>query len=559
MRDVDESGGPSSQVLAAPQYDMPPSDLVDETEKLLLTSYLLGMDHASTDISLADPGENIVPLTFQEAASFMKSRVPLTKSEWKKLEPELRFRAFTVASLSEPDLIERVRQRTIAVIEKGTPLSEYWTAVTIEDLAGVSSKSPWYWETVYRTNVQTAYNAGRAAQFSKEQPEYLEFVGIEDVRQTDICRERSGTILPASHPFWKSNWPPLHFNCRSTVRSVYQEEVDQLRTAGQSSGTPSQADLPQGQPSRGFGGNPIETGSFYRLTPKILERAGQYGIRGMIEEYGRSLGLTDFSLPASTAVGESAEKANEETNAEDKVPQFANIREAEKWILDHNLADECSFKGSDVRIVQEWIVGIKEELDQYPQARANMQFFGTIQERNTRLRSALVEEYFKAYIKHGYSQEVSERQAKKHADHWMRTSGIIPRAGEIAHHCRLEGFKGITINNRYSNDYEALKLVAENGVAKGHFPAMTGTVASIERHEAGHMLDEVSGFSSSDALLQYWNSLKPSEIREGLSGYATSSVKEFIAEAWSEYRISPSPRPIAAKVAKMLIEKFEEK
>jgi len=59
----------------------------------------MGMDHATRKINAADT--EIPPLPFEEAVSFMKGRVPMTKTEWNELEPKLRFRAFTVARLAD--------------------------------------------------------------------------------------------------------------------------------------------------------------------------------------------------------------------------------------------------------------------------------------------------------------------------------------------------------------------------------------------------------------------------------------------------------------------------
>ena len=91
--------------------------------------------------------------------------------------------------------------------------------------AGWEKDGGWYWETVYRTNTMSAFNAGRAEAFEQYKPEFLEFIGIEDSRQTTQCAERSGVIKKRSDPFWKTNFPPLHYTCRSTVRPVYAEEA----------------------------------------------------------------------------------------------------------------------------------------------------------------------------------------------------------------------------------------------------------------------------------------------------------------------------------------------
>lgn len=290
MAAVDAAGGPTDENAINTAPPDPTTSLIETSEKLFALSWMLGIDHASPASSL-DLADTPDALSFKEAVAFMKSRVPVTKDEWKDLEPKLRFRAFTVAALSSHDSIEQVRRMVTTAIEEGKGVGQFWTETRALDAAGLSGDSPKYWEIVYRTNVQTAYNAGRATEFAREQPEYLEFLGIEDDRQTSICRSRTGTILPATHPYWKSNWPPLHFRCRSTVRGVYPEEVDQIRKENPE-WKPDDADaLRQDPTSEGFGGNPIDEGSFYKMTQGMAERARAYGLMDDIEAFASSLGI----------------------------------------------------------------------------------------------------------------------------------------------------------------------------------------------------------------------------------------------------------------------------
>jgi hypothetical protein len=81
-------------------------DFVRETQTFITASLLLGMDHAARKLDAAD--EEIPPLPFEETVSFMKSRIPMTKTEWNALdiEPKLRFRAFAVVRLTQLDYMK---------------------------------------------------------------------------------------------------------------------------------------------------------------------------------------------------------------------------------------------------------------------------------------------------------------------------------------------------------------------------------------------------------------------------------------------------------------------
>lgn len=269
--------------------------LWDLTYQALASAFLMGMSHAGERLEMAGLAEIMPePLPFEEAAAFFRARVPLTREEWDELEAKLRFRAFTVARLTELDAVNRIREKLLAVTEEGKTFQEFMAEAGEDELlrkAGFHRSNPWYWETVFRTNIQTAYNAGRRLQLSRD-PDvlYYEFVGIRDSRQTEICRRRTGVIRPANDPWWSRNTPPLHYGCRSTIRPIYREEAE-LR--GIRVTRPRALDrLPA--PQEGFGLDPISAGTFWRITPRMIERAKQYGILSEIERLARMLGLKAF-------------------------------------------------------------------------------------------------------------------------------------------------------------------------------------------------------------------------------------------------------------------------
>ena len=114
------------------------ADFVHAVEKLVLSSYLLGMIHAGEErpgkeINAAD--DEIPPIKFEEAVDFLKRKVPITKAEWKSVEPKARFRAFTVAKLGSATLIDTVKQQLLNVLEDGKGYAEFWNRIkqTVEN------------------------------------------------------------------------------------------------------------------------------------------------------------------------------------------------------------------------------------------------------------------------------------------------------------------------------------------------------------------------------------------------------------------------------------------
>ena len=211
-------------------------------------------------------------------------KVSITKEEWKSIEQKARFRAFTVAKLGSATLIDTVKQQLLDVLEDGKGYAEFWNRIkqTVEN--DVSKIKPGYWETVFRTNTQTAYVAGKLQQYENSGVVAYQLMVIEDVRTSQICRNLLnknsgyGIILPVEHPFWKKyGFPPYHFNCRSSIRGVWPSQVGKIGNVVTNPGMKS-IQLRNFKPQGDFGGNPLVKGSWWELTSGQMEQAKELGI-----------------------------------------------------------------------------------------------------------------------------------------------------------------------------------------------------------------------------------------------------------------------------------------
>ncbi|MDR2186391.1 MAG: hypothetical protein LBO80_12110 [Treponema sp.] len=272
--------------------------------ELLMRSCLMGMEAVDrerggagfADDPLLLPGMPAAVLPYEEAVRFLTTKIPLTKKAYYDLDDKLRFRAFTAGRLNDADAVNRVKGIIRSTIEQGGTLSDFYTMTDGEILNGLGfgEGNMSYWETVYRTNEATAHNAGRAMNFEAEPPAALELAGIRDARQSDICYEltKQPFIRPYDDPVWQTLWPPLHFNCRTTVRGIYDKaELDGY-------GGPQAAYALGGQvkPQKGFGAYPLDKESYWRLTPEMLDRARRYGLDGEIAAAAVNLGMKNYAL-----------------------------------------------------------------------------------------------------------------------------------------------------------------------------------------------------------------------------------------------------------------------
>lgn len=256
-------------------------DVVNAAAALFVKSLLIGIDSAASGNRFAD-GEvvDIAELPFEEAVLYLKKKEVLPAAEYYKLSDKARFRAFTVSRLADGDMVERVKGLLAQNLEDGSGLKGFLEKTDTEIMNGLGlggNGGGWYWENVYRTNVQTAYNTGRALGFEAVKPVALELVGIGDMRQTDICRSLTQPPVRRlySDPFWKTHWPPFHFGCRTTVRAIYDP--------GELEEKPVTAELPEEKPARGFGTYPVTNGNWWRELSSMSKRAKKYGIQKEIE------------------------------------------------------------------------------------------------------------------------------------------------------------------------------------------------------------------------------------------------------------------------------------
>jgi SPP1 gp7 family putative phage head morphogenesis protein len=191
------------------------------------------------------------PQRFDEAIDWFRQRVPLERSEWDQLTEQARRQAFTVSGVAELDVVADVHQALLRAVEEGTSYSEFRRAVAANLTSAWGRPQSARVRTIWQTNIQQAYSAGRYQQMTDPEMAsarpYFMYDAVLDSRTSSICRNLNGTVLPQDDPFWDTHIPPLHFGCRSGLRSL-------TRRAAESRGIT--ATPPKEPPQTGFGARP---------------------------------------------------------------------------------------------------------------------------------------------------------------------------------------------------------------------------------------------------------------------------------------------------------------
>ena len=132
-------------------------------------------------------------------------------------------RAIQLAGNFGRSQITEVKQHLIAAIvpqaDTGDPIGRKELLRRIESTLHVGAVRA---DNIARTELTSAYNVGRVEMGRRSSlVEAFRFIPIEDNRTTDICRSRSGLIIPADDTaLLNANTPALHFRCRSTLSPI---------------------------------------------------------------------------------------------------------------------------------------------------------------------------------------------------------------------------------------------------------------------------------------------------------------------------------------------------
>jgi len=129
-----------------------------------------------------------------------------------------------LASDARLKLLQRVQKTISDFAARGES-----TASVRVKLAAIGDFTKSYAETIYRTNLATAFTAGRMKQMQDRDVQDVapafEFVTAKDSDVRANHRATQGLIARVDSPAWDQYAPPLGFNCRCDLRVVDRYEL----------------------------------------------------------------------------------------------------------------------------------------------------------------------------------------------------------------------------------------------------------------------------------------------------------------------------------------------
>lgn len=202
------------------------------------------------------------------------------------------------------------------------------------------------------------------------------------------------------------------------------------------------------------------------------------------------------------------------------------------------------YKGLSLETCNALNESLGQTLTMFPKTQKWLKVCGNAQQINKEKKKAIA----KYLLESDYAEHCDEAYRKKAAT-WM-ASRLTGRCGSsnLAHTymempvgqaagVRFE-YMGIYLNSNRDGTYEQ---IMEHNTNTGFHPVGCTTTKSIIDHEMGHVIHAAYGGKIVDMS-------DKRAISEELSKYGAHNVKEYHAEAWSEFVNNPTPRARAKEI-----------
>lgn len=180
----------------------------------------------------------------EDAIRFLEQKGYAITWNWWEQRDAAHAKALTVAKATRVDILQDFKEglgKAMAdgtterdFVKRMTPILEskgWWGKQIIVDSEGGAEVaqlgSPHRLQTIFRTNTQSAYMAGRYQQMwaARHSHPWWQYVAILDSRTRASHRALNGKVFAADDPIWKTIFPPNGYNCRCRVRPLSDADL----------------------------------------------------------------------------------------------------------------------------------------------------------------------------------------------------------------------------------------------------------------------------------------------------------------------------------------------
>jgi len=206
-------------------------------------------------------------------------------------------RAFTVVKVSQLSALAQIKKAISAAVNEGKTFSEFK-----KDYSGEPLRE-WHLKTVYQTNMQAAYMAGRhaAALEAVDTHPYWLYLAEVDAYTRPAHAALHLKAFHHSDPAWQSIIPPNGYNCRCRFVAVSEEGLEEWGVK------PETSKANQRRPDKGFNSSPMAAHTvdklLYERASEVLESKAHAFIQSVLLNPARLKGweaFVDFALDPKT-------------------------------------------------------------------------------------------------------------------------------------------------------------------------------------------------------------------------------------------------------------------
>lgn len=209
-------------------------DYDNTLEDMLLMSMLQGFDNAVTiDNEIVEFSNTRTTTRNAALDNFLKKHPAL----YNDIENEIEYarqKYFWIKKVTDVGVTEKIFKQMSNTLENGQTFKEWKKDVdNILSQSGLTLNEG-YLKTVFRTNMNHAYNAGIYMKMDKykERYPYYQYCGTLDGREQEHTRELNGKIFKIGTPEADKYFPPNGFNCRCYTVSLTADEVNPDEVVG---------------------------------------------------------------------------------------------------------------------------------------------------------------------------------------------------------------------------------------------------------------------------------------------------------------------------------------
>ncbi|MGY3910753.1 phage head morphogenesis protein [Aeromonas piscicola] len=180
----------------------------------------------------------------KEVVDYFQAKGHTISWDWQETLHSAHARGFTVAKATSLEVLTTLQSSVGQAVATGMTMREFsnqlmpelkrlgwWGQTTVTHENGqqqtVTLGSPRRLETIYRTNMTTAYQAGRYLQ-QMNQPEhpYWQYIAVMDKSTRSSHAAMNGLVFAATDPIWETHYPPNDWGCRCRVRAMSKQRLE---------------------------------------------------------------------------------------------------------------------------------------------------------------------------------------------------------------------------------------------------------------------------------------------------------------------------------------------